>query len=176
MDDDIDALSPAADGSYTETSPDAPADCAEEAVRAVYFTDDEGNPRLSEGDGEGENELDTTDDENVGVDWARLGRSLINGEILRNRIVSGQVMFLIVVVILALLYTANRYSSQQEIILIDSLKVVVQQEQYNVLTQSSELLNLMRQSNIEQALRQHGDTTLLNPVTPPFEIIPEEKP
>lgn len=134
----------------------------------VYFTDDEGNPLLPEAEG-GANEAD--DDEDEGIDWRRVGRSLLNGEFLRNRYVSGQVLFLIFIVVLALLYTGNRYSSQQEIILIDSLKAVVQQEQYNVLTQSSELLNLMRQSNIEQALRQHGDTTLLNPVTPPFEIL-----
>lgn len=159
------------DGIEAQAQPEGktpPASPNGEEGQAVYFTDDEGNALLPAGEG-GAEEAD--DEEDEGVNWRRVGRSLLNGEFLRNRYVSGQVLFLIFVVILALLYTGNRYSSQQEIILIDSLKAVVQQEQYNVLTQSSELLNLMRQSNIEQALRQHGDTTLLNPVTPPFEIL-----
>ena len=109
------------------------------------------------------------------VDWGSFFRSLLNGEFLRNPFIRRQVVFIIFIVILLLLYTGNRYSSQQEIILIDSLKVAVQQEQYNVLTQSSELLNLMRQSNIEQILKQHGDSSLVNPSTPPFEIIPERE-
>ena len=109
------------------------------------------------------------------LDWGTIFRSLLNGEFLRNPFIRRQVVFIIFVVILLLLYTGNRYSSQQEIILIDSLKVVVQQEQYNVLTQSSELINLKRQSNIEQILRQHGDSSLINSITPPFEVIPEHK-
>lgn len=169
--DDTEALKAPAAGQAAEPAPqdDAPQE-REQEDRAVYFTDDEGNALLSDEEDEAGG---SDDDEDEGVDWRRVGRSLLNGEFLRNRYVSGQVLFLIFIVILALLYTGNRYSSQQEIILIDSLQVVVQQEQYNVLTQSSELLNLMRQSNIEQALRRHGDTTLLNPVTPPFEIIPQ---
>jgi len=71
-------------------------------------------------------------------------------------------------------YTGNRYSSQQEIIAIDSLKVKLQQERYNVLTQSSELLNLSRQSNIERRLRVNGDSALVNPTTPPYEIFADD--
>ena len=79
-------------------------------------------------------------------------------------------MFIIFIAGLLLFYTGNRYSSQQDIITIDSLKVRLQQERYNVLTQSSELLNLSRQSNIEQQLRLFGDSALANPTTPPYEI------
>lgn len=115
----------------------------------------------------------TADEEHV--DWGSLLRSLLNGDFLRNPFMRKQVLFVMFVVVLVLLYTGNRYSSQQEIILIDSLKTAAQQEQYNVLTQSSELLNLMRQSNIEQTLKARGDSSLINPISPPFEIIPDTR-
>lgn len=97
-------------------------------------------------------------------------KSILGGDLLQSRFFRRQVMFIFFVAGLLLLYTGNRYSSQQDIITIDSLKVRLQQERYNVLTQSSELLNLSRQSNIEQQLRLFGDSALANPTTPPYEI------
>lgn len=97
-------------------------------------------------------------------------KSILGGDLLQSPFFRRQVMFIIFVAGLLLFYTGNRYSSQQDIITIDSLKVRLQQERYNVLTQSSELLNLSRQSNIEQQLRLFGDSALANPTTPPYEI------
>ncbi len=97
-------------------------------------------------------------------------KSILGGDILQSRFFLRQVVFILFVVVLMLIYTGNRYSSQRDIIVIDSLKMRLQEERYNVLTQSSELMNLSRQSNIEKALRANGDTALLNPTTPPFEI------
>ena len=97
-------------------------------------------------------------------------KSILGGDLLQSRFFRRQVMFIFFVAGLLLLYTGNRYSSQQDIITIDSLKVRLQQERYNVLTQSSELLNLSRQSNIEHQLRLFGDSALANPTTPPYEI------
>ena len=73
-------------------------------------------------------------------------------------------------VVLMLIYTGNRYSSQQDIIVIDSLNKQLQDECYNVLTQSSELTNMQRQSNLEELLRSIGDSTLLSAQTPPYEV------
>lgn len=97
-------------------------------------------------------------------------KTVLGGDLLQSPFFRRQVMFIIFVAGLLLFYTGNRYSSQQDIITIDSLKVRLQQERYNVLTQSSELLNLSRQSNIEQQLRLFGDSALANPTTPPYEI------
>ena len=97
-------------------------------------------------------------------------KSILGGDVLQSRFFRRQVMFIFFIAALMLLYTGNRYSSQQDIITIDSLKVKLQQERYNVLTQSGELLNLSRQSNIEQQLRLFGDSALSNPTTPPYEI------
>ena len=79
-------------------------------------------------------------------------KSILGGDILQSKFFVRQVIFVLFVVALMLAYTANRYNSQQEIITIDSLKLKLQEERYNVLTQSSELLNLSRQSNIEVKL------------------------
>lgn len=97
-------------------------------------------------------------------------KSFLGAELLASRFFQRQVIFILFVAVLLLIYTGNRYSSQQEIIIIDSLKVQLQKERYNVLTQSSELLNLSRQSNIERALRANGDSAIVNPTTPPYEI------
>ena len=97
-------------------------------------------------------------------------KTILGGDVLQSRFFRRQVMFIFFIAVLMLLYTGNRYSSQQDIIAIDSLKVKLQQERYNVLTQSGELLNLSRQSNIEQQLKLFGDSALTNPTTPPYEI------
>ena len=60
--------------------------------------------------------------------------------------------------------------NQQDAILIDSLRGRLQEVKYNVLTQSSELMNLTRQSNVEKALRATSDSLLHNSITPPFLI------
>lgn len=97
-------------------------------------------------------------------------KSILGGDILGSSFFIKQVIFVMFCVALTLLYTANRYSSQQDAILIDSLRVQLQKEKYNVMTQSSELMNFTRQSNIEKLLRQTNDSTLRNPITPPYLI------
>ena len=97
-------------------------------------------------------------------------KSILGGDILQSKFFLRQVAFVMFVVVLMLFYTANRYNSQQEIITIDSLKLKLQEERYNVLTQSGELRNLSRQSNIELKLKENGDSALVNPTTPPFEV------
>ena len=75
-----------------------------------------------------------------------------------------------------IIYTGNRYDSQQDTILIDSLRGRLQEVKYNVLTQSSELMNLTRQSNVEKSLRGTPDSLLHNSITPPFLIRKENGP
>lgn len=97
-------------------------------------------------------------------------RSILGGDILQSSFFLKQVVFIFFVVILMLIYTGNRYSGQQDIITIDSLKNELQNECYNVLTQKSELMNMKRQSKVEELLRSVGDTTLLSSQTPPYVI------
>lgn len=100
-------------------------------------------------------------------------RSILGGDILQSRFFLKQVMFIMFCVVLTLCYTGNRYSSQQDAITIDSLRIKLQEIKYNVLTQSSELLNISRQSNVERRLKSTKDSVLQSPITPPF-LIPSD--
>lgn len=97
-------------------------------------------------------------------------RSILGGDILQSRFIMKQVLFIMFCVVLMLFYTGNRYASQQDAITIDSLRTTLQEVKFNVLTQSSELMNTMRQSNIERNLRNTKDSVLQNPITPPYLI------
>ena len=97
-------------------------------------------------------------------------KSIIGGDILQSRFMLHQVVFFMFLVVLAIIYTGNRYSSQQDALLIDSLKMELQEENYRVLTIESELLNASRQSEIVNLLKQNGDSLLLHSTTPPFII------
>ena len=97
-------------------------------------------------------------------------KSILGGDFLMSKFMIKQIMFVMFCVLLMILYTGNRYDSQQDIILIDSLRGRLQEVKYNVLTQSSELMNLTRQSNVEKNLRGTPDSLLHNSITPPFLI------
>lgn len=97
-------------------------------------------------------------------------KSILGGDILQSKFFRNQILWFIFVAILMILYTGNRYSSQQDIIKIDSLRNKLQDVKYNVLTQSSELMNLSRQSKIEERLKLTSDSLLQNPTSPPFLI------
>lgn len=97
-------------------------------------------------------------------------KSIFGGDILQSRFLLKQVIWFMFVVVLMIIYTANRYSAQQDIITISELREKLTEVKYNVLTQSSELMNLTRQSNVENYLKQTNDSTLLNPTSPPFLI------
>ena len=97
-------------------------------------------------------------------------KSILGGDILGSKFFLKQVIFVMFCVLLMLIYTGNRYASQQDAILIDSLRGALQDVKYNVMTQSSELMNLTRQSNVERMLRTTKDSVLQNPITPPYLI------
>ena len=101
-------------------------------------------------------------------------KSVLGGDILASKFFLKQVIFVTFCVALMLLYTANRYASQQDAILIDSLRGALLNVKYNVMTQSSELMNLTRQSNVEKRLKTTKDSVLQNPVTPPYLIRKDE--
>lgn len=97
-------------------------------------------------------------------------RTLIGGDLLRSRFMLKQIFFVFYCVFLMILYTANRYSSQDEVNEIDKLRKDLQDIKYNVLTQSSELMNYTLQSNVEDALKHTPDSVLTSPDTAPYLI------
>ncbi len=97
-------------------------------------------------------------------------RTILGGDFLQSRFFMKQVIFVIFCVVLMIIYTGNRYDSQQDAILIDSLRNHLQEVKYNVLTQSTDLLNETRQSNVEKRLRVTSDSTMQSSTMPPYLI------
>lgn len=96
--------------------------------------------------------------------------TIVGGDLLQSKLARSLVLWFIMVAALMLFYTYNRYQSQQDIIAIDNMKVELKELKYKVLTQSSELVNLCRQSNVEKRLEATNDSMLKNPTTPPYLI------
>ena len=78
--------------------------------------------------------------------------------------------FVAIVVVCMLLFVTNRYQAQQEIIEEARLKRELNDWKYIWLTQFSELTRSSRQSNIEEILKQRGDSTLRLSKDAPFII------
>lgn len=78
------------------------------------------------------------------------------------------------VIVLALfgiiIYITCRYQAQQEIILEEQLRTECQDWKFRTLTRSSELTVKTRQSQIERALKEFGDSTLKVSTEAPFFI------
>ena len=154
---DADALREAEERRRAEEQDERERKEHEEAIKAIRrFTEDEGDDEESEF---GE----------ISV------KSILGGDILQSRFVVKQVLFVMFLVLLSIIYTGNRYNSQQDILTIDSLKIQLQEERYKVLTIESELLNASRQSEIVSLLKQNGDSLLLHTTTPPIAITPDEE-
>jgi hypothetical protein len=111
-----------------------------------------------------------TDEENDDEMGEISFKTIFGGDILQSRLLLKQIIWFMFVVVLMIIYTANRYSAQQATLNIAELREKLQEVKYNVLTQSSDLMNLTRQSNVEKYLKQTNDSTLLNPTSPPFLI------
>lgn len=78
-----------------------------------------------------------------------------NGELFRRNL-----KFFFVVLLCLLAFVTNRYQAQQEIIEEANLKTELEEMTYTWLTRFSELTTASRQSQIEERLKQLGDSTL----------------
>ena len=83
-----------------------------------------------------------------------------------------QIPFFLTILGGILLMVTNRYQAQQEIIEKEQLQEKVEDWRFRSLTRSSELTTQTRQSQIEERLRQLGDSLLKAPTEPPFTINP----
>ncbi len=85
-----------------------------------------------------------------------------------------QIPFLLFILFCILFMVTNRYQAQQEIIEKEQLQREVEEWRYKALTRSSELTTRTRQSQIEERLKNLGDSLLKAPTEPPFTINPNE--
>ena len=73
------------------------------------------------------------------------------------------------------IYIANRYSCQQDIIEIDALQKELKDAKYKALSSDSKLTEESRQSNVLEMLKNNKDSTLKMPTQPPYIITVPDK-
>lgn len=94
-----------------------------------------------------------------------LGSIQLNGEWFRRNL-----LFFVVLTGCLLAFVTNRYQAQQEMIEEAELKHELDEMRYIWLTRFSELTTAQRQSQIEERLKQLGDSTLMLSKEAPFII------
>lgn len=104
------------------------------------------------------------EDENALKQWKSVRQQLsIDGQWFKK-----QIGVLVLAVLGTICYITCRFQAQQELILIEQLKKERTDWAYRSLTRSSELTLKTRQSLIEKALKNFGDSTLKASVQPPI--------
>ena len=93
-------------------------------------------------------------------------RKILGGDILNNRSIRRQIWL----ILLTIIYVANRYSCQKDLIEIDRLNNVFQKAKYKALSKSSELTEMSRESNVLEALKANNDSSLKQASQPPYFI------
>lgn len=107
----------------------------------------------------------TGSDEEEGL--GPLVRNAVGGDFLAGKWFRRQIGFILLLVVLALLYTTCRYACQKEITARQQLADTLLDRKYKVLTISSEFTERTRGSKIEEQLT---DSTLHSPVKPLFTL------
>lgn len=96
-------------------------------------------------------------------------RDVLNGNVLTRRFIRKQYLLLGLLVVIAIFYNDNRYSSEKQITRISELKKQIQDAKYESLTISAELVEITRRSSIEQLLKEKG-LPLTTGTNPPIVI------
>lgn len=97
-------------------------------------------------------------------------RKILGGDILNNRSIRRQIWLILLIVVFTIIYVANRYSCQKNLIEIDRLNNVFQKSKYKALSKSSELTEMSRESNVLEALKANNDSSLKQASQPPYFI------
>lgn len=102
-------------------------------------------------------------------------RKILGGDILNTAAVRRQIGVLLLITFFILVYIANRYQCQQDMIRIDKLNRELQDAKYRALSSSSQLTEKSRESNVLEMLKENNDSTLKIPSQPPYKInVPQE--
>ena len=97
-------------------------------------------------------------------------KSLIDGSLLTVSSFVKQLPFILFLVLLALIYIANRYNAEKMVRDINSLKTEVKELRAEEITTASELMNLNRPSNVQNLVEEHQLGLKLSN-DPPYKII-----
>ncbi len=102
-------------------------------------------------------------------------RKILGGDILNTSFMRRQVLLFLLISLFVVIYIANRYSCQQDIIQIDALQKELKDAKYKALSSDSKLTEESRQSNVLEMLKNNKDSTLKMPTQPPYIITVPDK-
>jgi hypothetical protein len=102
-------------------------------------------------------------------------KKILGGDILNTSFIRRQIWVLVLIVFFIIIYIANRYSCQQDIIEIDKLQSELRDAKYKALSSNSQITERSRQSNVLEMLKNNKDSVLKIASQPPYIIeVPEE--
>ena len=100
---------------------------------------------------------------------------ILGGDILTAKFMRRQIWLIILVVGFMIVYIANRYSVQKDLIELDQLQRELQDAKYKALSSSSQITEKSRESNVLDMLKNNKDSILHIATQPPYIInVPEE--
>jgi cell division protein FtsL len=97
-------------------------------------------------------------------------KGIIDGSLLTIRTFINQVPFILFLVILAIIYIANRYHAEKVVRELTHLKTEVKDLRAEQITTASELMNLSRPSNVEKLIVERN-LDLKHSRKPPHKIV-----
>jgi len=98
---------------------------------------------------------------------------VLGGNILTTKWLRKQILWLVMVVVLAFAYVSNRYYAQQQQVHIEHLKRELKTTHYDAMARSAQLMKLYRRSTIIEHLNQIPGNTLVMPQMQPA-VIPND--
>ncbi|HEY9551319.1 MAG TPA: FtsL-like putative cell division protein [Prevotella sp.] len=103
-------------------------------------------------------------------------RKILGGDILTTSTIRRQIWLFMLITFFMIIYIANRYSCQQNLIEIDKLQRELQDAKYKALSSNSQLTEKSRESHVLEQLKNNNDSALKIASQPPYIInVPENE-
>lgn len=102
-------------------------------------------------------------------------RKILGGDFFTAEFMKKNIGVIVLIVGFTLVYIANRYSCQNDLLEIDRLNKVLQDSKYKALSAASELTEKCRETHVLEMLRHNKDSVLKQASQPPYRINVEEK-
>lgn len=102
-------------------------------------------------------------------------RKILGGDFFTAEFMKKNVGVIVLIVGFTLVYIANRYSCQNDLLEIDRLNKVLQDSKYKALSTASELTEKCRETHVLEMLRNNKDSVLKQASQPPYRINVENK-
>lgn len=102
-------------------------------------------------------------------------RKILGGDFFTAGFMKKNIGVIVLIVGFTLVYIANRYSCQNDLLEIDRLNKVLQDSKYKALSTASELTEKCRETHVLEMLRHNKDSVLKQASQPPYIINVEDK-